>query len=122
MKVTTDSATERALAAFDAFLVEWIPPAMREHVFGHNGNAAETVRQLIRGIKDQHAIPLKPGPFGYAVFSMEPIYTNRDYRNGILYTPASPVFENLAQGENSLDGFRRRRGDNHVLGEITRLA
>ncbi|MGV0042039.1 hypothetical protein [Mycobacterium colombiense] len=122
MKVTSDSATERALAAFDAFLVDWIPTAMRDHVFGHSRNAAETVRQLIRGINDQHAIPLKPGPFGYAVFAMEPIYGNRDYRNGILYTPASPVFENLIQGENSLEGFHRRRGDNHVLGEITRLA
>ncbi|OBK92393.1 hypothetical protein A5646_03570 [Mycobacterium sp. 1245499.0] len=119
MKVITDSATERALAAFDAFLEQWIPPAMHEHVFGHSGRAAEQVRQLIRGIDDQHALPLHPGPIGYCVLAMEAIYNNRDYRNGIIYTPASPVFENLVQGENSLSGFRARRGDNHVLGEIS---
>lgn len=120
MKVISDSATERALAAFDDFLAQWIPAAMHEHVFGHGPNPAEHVRQLIRGINDQHALPLKEPPFGYAVFTMEAIYGNRDYRNGILYTPASPVFESLTQGQNSYEGFRARRGDHHVLGEITK--
>lgn len=119
MKVITESATERALAAFDDFLAQWIPAAMHDHVFGHSPNAAETVRQLIRGIHDQHAIPLRDGPFGYAVFAIEPVYGNRDYRNGLIYTPVSPVFENLIQGENSLSGFRARRGDHHLLGQIT---
>lgn len=119
MRLINDSQTDRALAAFDAFLVDWIPAAAHQHVFGHRGNDAEHVRNAIRGIADQRTLPLREPPFGYAVFSMEAIYSNRDYRNGILYTPASPVFENPVQGENSLQGFRRRRGDNHILGEIS---
>ncbi|ORV92787.1 hypothetical protein AWC11_07225 [Mycobacterium interjectum] len=79
------------------------------------------MRRAIRGIADQTVIPLKDGPIGYAVFVEEPIFNSRDYRNGYIYTPVSPVFENRVQGENSHDGHLRRHEGNFVLGEIHKL-
>lgn len=112
------TSTDRALKTFDLFLTDWIPPAMREQMFGHHRNPADAVRWAIRGIFDQETLPLRPEPLGYAVFRQDPVPRSRDYRNGCVYVPVSPVFENPVQGENSRDGFQQRRPGCHLLGEI----
>lgn len=113
-----DTATTQALKAFDRFLQQWTPDAVHEYLFSHQRNPADHVRNAIRGITDQRTLQLHPPPLGYAVLSAEPIHS-RDYPDGLLYTPASPIFAKAAQGENSLDGFRRRRQGHFVLAEIS---
>lgn len=117
--MTDDDPTERAIQAFDAFLTQWIPPAMQPHLFDHDMNAAERVRQAIRGIIDQRRLPLQAGPLGYAVFSAS---YSRDHADGFAYTIESSVFDTSTQARNALDflNSRTRSGviTRYVIGEV----
>lgn len=112
----TDDPTERAIQAFDAFLTQWIPPAMQPHLFDHDMNAAERVRQAIRGIVDQRRLPLQPGPLGYAVFSQ---HYSREHADGFSYDIESAVFDTLEQATNALKYLVERRTTGmYVIGEV----
>lgn len=111
----TGTPTDRALAAFDAFLQQWIPPALQEHVFGHQANAAEVVRRAIRGIVDQRALVLEPGPFGYAAFGQ---HYDPDAPDGLGYTLESAILPTLVQAQNAHEFLRGSRPGYFVVGAI----
>lgn len=115
MSVATVTPTDRALAAFDAFLQQWIPPALQEHVFGHQANAAEVVRRAIRGIVDQRALALEPGPFGYAAFGQ---HYDPEAPDGLAYTLQSAILPSLVQAQNAHEYLTKNRTGYHLIGEI----
>ncbi|OYN80440.1 hypothetical protein [Mycolicibacterium sphagni] len=125
MKFTPQpTTTDAALAIFDAFVREWLPPGLQDMMFGHEHNAAEVVRNAIRGTVLQHALALEDGPFGYAVFSGRPCPI-KERKSGWTYEPVSPVFD--VQPINALKYVLRRQKANdetdviYFIGEITRL-
>lgn len=112
----TDDQTERAIAVFDEFLKQWTPPAMQPHLFDHDMNAAERVRQAIRGIVDQRRLPIKPAPLGWAVFSQ---HYSREHADGFRYDIESAVFDTLEQAANALKYLVERRTTGmYVIGEV----
>lgn len=111
----TTTPTDRALAAFDAFLQQWIPPALQEHVFGHQANAAEVVRRAIRGIVDQRALALEAGPFGYAAFGQ---HYDPDAPDGLAYTLESAILPSLVQAQNAHQYLRANREGYFVVGAV----
>lgn len=101
------TSTENAISLFDRFVQQWVAPALHDLMFGHPRNDAELVRRAIRGIKDQHSIDLKDGPFAYAVFS-EHLDPGRDYPDGYRYELQTAVF---GIGTNLTGKLRTRRKD-----------
>lgn len=112
------TSTENAISLFDRFVQQWVAPALHDLMFGHPRNDAELVRRAIRGIKDQHSIDLKDGPFAYAVFS-EHLDPGRDYPDGYRYELQTAVFGTATQAHNAAVALQKR--DPHrryVIGEI----
>jgi len=112
------TSTENAISLFDRFVQQWVAPALHDMMFGHPRNDAELVRRAIRGIKDQHSIDLKDGPFAYAVFS-EHLDPGRDYPDGYRYELETAVFGTATQAHNAALALHKRTPGRHfVIGEI----
>lgn len=117
----TDSPTERAIAAFDQFLTQWMPPAVQPLMFDHSPNAAELVRQTIRGIIDQRRLPLTAAPLGHLVLSQ---HYSRGHSDGFRYEVETAVFDTTDQAFNAhkfLVEKRAAKTPGYVIGEIRKM-
>lgn len=109
------TSTDTAIALFDAFLQQWLPPALHDHMFGHQPNPAEIVRNAIRGIDRQRALTLRDGPFAWAVFRRE---LDRDTPDGWRHSIESAVHPTIEQARNAHAYLAARDGGYYVIGEI----
>lgn len=100
-----------AVEQLRGLIQDWTPPAASPHLQAHT----ERVIAAIMAV----APPQAPNRVGYAVFRADPIFGDRDYREGLIYTPVSAVFERLDRAENALAGAHRRYEGHHVLCQLT---
>lgn len=84
-------------------------------MFGHQANAAEVVRRAIRGIVDQRALALEPGPFGYAAFGQR---YDPDAPDGLGYTLESAIMPSLVQAQNAHEYLQGSRPGFFVVAAI----
>lgn len=60
----------------------------------------------------------RPPPCGYVVCRRDTVErTDRDHRNGFIYSPLSAIFERLDQAQNVMEGCGKREG-HYVIFEI----
>lgn len=85
-----------ALQKFEAFIKNWVAPAMQSHLLDNDENEAERLRNSIRSI----APPQRNPVVGYAVFAER---EDRDHASGFQHICLSAVFDNLAQAQNVYD-------------------
>lgn len=112
---TMTNATDLAIRTFNEFVGAWIGPAAQRYLFDPRERATGRVTDAIQAIA---AGENRPPPCGYVVCRRDTVErTDRDHRNGFIYSPLSAIFERLDQAQNVMEGCGKREG-HYVICEI----